>query len=153
MPEDIAAMKVDSNARPLEVNVVQPAEPSAKKIDQAAAILQQAKCPIVLAGHGAARANAQAAIVRFSEAYNVAVATTFHGKGVMPDDHPNSLGATGFMVHDYTNFGFDRADVIVCIGYELQEFPPARINPNADKKIIYINSFPAEVDATNQTHK
>ena len=60
------------------------------------------------------------------------MATTFHGKGVFPDDHPLALGAVGFMRHDYVNFGFDRADVIVAVGYELQEFDPVRINPSGD---------------------
>jgi acetolactate synthase-1/2/3 large subunit len=50
------------------------------------------------------------------------------------------------MRHDYVNFGFDDADVIIAIGYELQEFDPVRINPNADKKIIHVHRFPAEVD-------
>ena len=42
------------------------------------------------------------------------------GRGVFPDDHANALGALGFMRHDYVNFGFDRADVIVRVGYDLQ---------------------------------
>ena len=36
--------------------------------------------------------------------------------------------------------------MIIAVGYELQEFDPARINPAADKKIIHIHRFPAEVD-------
>ena len=77
----------------------------------------------------------------------VPVATTFHGKGVFPDDHPLALGAVGFMRHDYVNFGFDRADLIMAVGYELQEFDPVRINPRGDTKIIHMHRFPAEVDA------
>jgi acetolactate synthase-1/2/3 large subunit len=86
-------------------------------------------------------------LVRFSEKFGIPVANTFHGKGVMPDDHPNSIGTLGFMRHDYVNFGFDNADVVIAVGYELQEFDPVRINPQADKKIIHIHRFPAEVDA------
>ena len=67
--------------------------------------------PVLLAGHGAARSDATDALVRFSEKFDMPVANTFHGKGVMPDDHPNSIGALGFMRHDYVNFGFDNADV------------------------------------------
>ena len=44
--------------------------------------------------------------IRFSERLNLPVATTFLGKGVFPDDHPNALGTIGFMVRDYANFGF-----------------------------------------------
>lgn len=50
------------------------------------------------------------------------------------------------MRHDYVNFGFDQADTVIAVGYELQEFDPRRINPNSDKRIIHIHRFPAEVD-------
>ena len=108
--------------------------------------LRNAKRPVVLAGHGAARGDATAALVRFSDDLGVPVANTFHGKGVMPDDHPNSIGTIGFMRRDYVNFGFETPTSIIAVGYELQEFDPVRINPNADKKIIHIHRFPAEVD-------
>ena len=52
------------------------------------------------------------------------------------------------MRHDYVNFGFDEADVITSVGYELQEFDPARINPGGDKQILHLSRFPAEVDAS-----
>ena len=57
------------------------------------------------------------------------VATTFLGKGVFPDDHPNALGTIGFMVKDYANFGFDRADVVVAVGYDLVEYSPVAVEP------------------------
>ena len=76
------------------------------------------------------------------------MATTFHGKGVFPDDHANALGAVGFMRHDYVNFGFDEADVIISVGYELQEFDPARVNPGRDKRIVHLSLLLAEVDAS-----
>jgi acetolactate synthase I/II/III large subunit len=85
-------------------------------------------------------------LLRFSELLGLPVATTFHGKGVFPDDHPHSLGAVGFMSRDYVNFGFDEADVIICVGYELQEFDPVRINPSGEKQIIHLSRVPAEVD-------
>ena len=129
------------------MNVPRPDDPSAEQVSRAAQILREARNPVVLAGHGAARADASAALIRFAQALNIPVATTFHGKGVFPDDHPLALGSVGFMRHDYVNFGFDRADVIVSVGYELQEFNPVRINPDGTTKIIHVHRFPAEVDA------
>ena len=131
----------------MPVNVPRPDDPSTAQLERAAEILRSARNPILLAGHGAARSGAADAVRRFAEALDIPVATTFHGKGVMPDDHPLALGAVGFMRHDYVNFGFDQADVIVAAGYELQEFDPVRINPRGDTKIIHIHRFPAEVDA------
>nr|MDA8162564.1 acetolactate synthase large subunit [Desulfobacteraceae bacterium] len=147
MPEDVEAMPVLTDLAPLQVNGVHADAPSPSQIARAARILMSAETPVALAGHGAARNHAQAALVRFSERLCIPVATTFHGKGVFPDDHPNALGTMGFMVHDYANFEFDKADVIVSVGYEMQEFSPKRINPNGDKKIIHLHRFPALVDS------
>jgi acetolactate synthase-1/2/3 large subunit len=147
VPEDIEAMPAPDGLTPLDLNVPRPDEPSAAQIERAAAVLNGARRPVVLAGHGAARAGAAAALRRFSEQLGLQVATTFHGKGVFPDDHPHALGAVGFMRHDYVNFGFDEADVIVSVGYELQEFDPVRINPGGDKRILHLSRVPAEVDA------
>jgi acetolactate synthase-1/2/3 large subunit len=146
VPEDIEAMAAPDELIPLDLNIPRPDEPSPSQITRAAAVLNGARCPIVLAGHGAARTGAAAALQRFSEQLGVPVATTFHGKGVFPDDHPHALGAVGFMSHDYVNFGFDEADVIISVGYELQEFDPVRINPGGDKRILHLSRFPAEVD-------
>jgi acetolactate synthase-1/2/3 large subunit len=147
VPEDVESADAPATATPLRVNVPRPDDPSAAQVARAADILRAARNPVVLAGHGAARTDASAAVRRFAETLGIPVATTFHGKGVMPDDHPLALGAVGFMRHDYVNFGFDQADVIVAAGYELQEFDPIRINPRGDTKIIHIHRFPAEVDA------
>jgi len=130
IPEDVEKAPVADGAEPLAVNVPRPDEPSPGQVERAAA-----------------RAGAGPALRRFAEHLGIPVATTFHGKGVFPSDHPLALGAVGFMRHDYVNFGFDRADLIIAVGYELQEFDPVRINPRGDTKIIHLHRFPAEVDA------
>jgi acetolactate synthase I/II/III large subunit len=146
VPEDIEGLAVTDDLVPLDVNTPRPDEPSPSQIARAAEVLDGAVRPIVLAGHGAARSGAAGALRRFSELLGLPVATTFHGKGVFADDHPNALGAVGFMSHDYVNFGFDEADVIISVGYELQEFDPVRINPSGKTRIIHLSRVPAEVD-------
>ena len=71
----------------------------------------------------------------------------FTARGCSPTITPTPSVPSGFMSHDYVNFGFDDADVIVSVGYELQEFDPVRINPGGDKQIIHLSRVPAEVDA------
>jgi acetolactate synthase-1/2/3 large subunit len=146
IPEDIEAAEVDAALTPLPIDRVRPNEPTDEQVGRAIELLQAAKSPIVLAGHGAAREGATAQLVRFAEATGIPVATTFNGKGVFPDDHELGLGAVGFMRHDYVNFGFDAADAIVAVGYELQEFDPQKINPKGEAKILHVHRFPAEVD-------
>jgi acetolactate synthase-1/2/3 large subunit len=145
LPEDVA--ELPGEGEPLTVNVPRDPAPSDDQVHRAVHVLRTAKHPVVLAGPGIARDGAIDALIRFSERLNVPVATTFLGKGVFPDDHPNALGTIGFMVRDHANFGFDRADVVVAVGYDLVEYSPARWNPNRDKRIVHIHRTVAEVDA------
>jgi acetolactate synthase I/II/III large subunit len=147
IPQDVEEMEVPKDTRPLFPSEVYDSAPLPSQIARASEILEKAKYPLILAGHGAARDNSQDALVYFSEKLNIPVATTFMGKGVFPDRHPNALGTIGFMHRDYINFGFDKADLLICIGYDMQEFDPVRINPKGDKKILHISRYPAEVDA------
>jgi acetolactate synthase-1/2/3 large subunit len=146
LPEDVESQPAPLGLVPLRLNTPRPDEPSPSQIERAVAVLEASTRPVVLAGHGATRSGAADALRRFSETLGLPVATTFHGKGVFPDDHPHALGTVGFMGHDYVNFGFDQADLIVAVGYELQEFDPVRINPLGSTPIIHVSRLPAEVD-------
>ena len=145
LPEDVAER--ETGATPLRVNTPVDPSPDENQVHRVAHVLASAKHPVVLAGPGVARDGATDALIRFAERLNLPVATTFLGKGVFPDNHPNALGTIGFMVKDYANFGFDRADVVVAVGYDLVEYSPERWNPNADKRIIHVHRTVAEVDA------
>ena len=57
-----------------------------------------------------------------------------------------SLGTVGLQAHDYVACGFDRADVVICIGYDMIEWPPDRWNIGRQKRIVHIDFLPAEVD-------
>ena len=144
LPEDVAAQ--ETPGEPLRVNVPVDPAPSEVQVRRAVEILDGARSPAVLAGPGVARDDAMEALVRFSERLGLPVATTFLGKGVFPDDHPNALGTIGFMVRDYANFGFDEADVVVAVGYDLVEYAPDRWNPRRDKAIVHVHRTVAEVD-------
>ncbi len=75
------------------------------------------------------------------------VAATFMGKGAMDDRSHLSLMAVGLQARDHVLSGFDRADLVVCIGYDLVEYAPASWNTGGAKRIIHIDTQPAETDA------
>jgi acetolactate synthase-1/2/3 large subunit len=147
LPEDVAE-RHDEGREPLPVNVPVDPAPAAAQVARAADVLSSASRPIVLAGPGVARDHASSALVRFAERLRIPVVTTFLGKGTFPDDHELAVGTIGFMVRDYANFGFDRADVVVAVGYDLVEYPPSRWNPDGRKKVIHVHRDVAEVDAS-----
>lgn len=143
-PENIAKMKID--AKPLRVKQPSAPEPATERITQAIQLIQQAKDPIILAGNGVIRAGASQQLALFSEKLNIPVANTFMAKGVIPFNHPMALGSAGLQAQDHVHFGFAKADVIICIGYDLVEYHPHLWHPTGDRSIIHIDNSPAEVD-------
>ena len=144
-PENVAAMQVAGKA-PLKVQSAKPPLPPADKITQAADLISNASYPLVMAGNGVIRAGASKALVRFAEKLNIPVATTFMAKGCIPFSHDLSLGTVGLQANDYVACGFDRADVVICVGYDMIEYHPHLWNQAKDNQIIHIDMSPAEVD-------
>ena len=84
VPEDVEAMGVPEGLAPLNLNVPRPDEPSASQIERAAAVLDGARQPVVLAGHGAARAQAAGALRCFSEQLGLAGGDHLPRQGRVP---------------------------------------------------------------------
>jgi len=144
-PENVAAMEV-LGKEPLKVQSAKAPVPPQDKIAQAAEIISNARYPLVMAGNGVVRAKADDQLVAFAEKLKLPVATTFMAKGSMPFSHELSLGTVGLQAHDYVACGFDRADVVVCVGYDMIEYHPHLWNKEKTAKIIHIDLSPAEVD-------
>jgi acetolactate synthase-1/2/3 large subunit len=144
-PENIARMEVVEEMLP----VVQPPapEPPTKKVDEAAELISGARHPIILAGNGVIRSRAWRQLAEFASKLNIPVANTFMAKGVISFRHPCALGSAGLQANDYISCGFSRADVIICVGYDLVEYHPYLWHPTRDRTIIHIDHSPAEVDA------
>lgn len=145
-PENIAEMEVD-NHHPLKVQAASLPAPRADKLKQASDLIEKAKYPIIMAGNGVIRANAENALIGFAEALHIPVATTFMAKGVIPFSHPLCIGTVGLQARDFVSCGIDRSDVIICVGYDMVEYHPYLWNPDNSHKIIHIDSMPAEVDS------
>ena len=58
--------------------------------------------------------------------------------------------AVGLQARDHVLAGFDRADLVICVGYDLVEYAPAYWNSDGSKRIIHIDTQPAEVEAAYQ---
>ncbi|MBN1826907.1 MAG: acetolactate synthase large subunit [Candidatus Eisenbacteria bacterium] len=146
LPEDIARSETD--AVPLPVPSMELRRPAAdeKAVERTVEILRAAKKPIVLAGNGCIRRRASKQLKRFVERTGVMVTHTFMGKGAIDDRDAHSLFTAGLGSRDHVTEAFEKADVVICIGYDMIEWHPERWNRGLDKKIIHIDFEPAEVD-------
>jgi acetolactate synthase-1/2/3 large subunit len=144
-PENLAKLEVE--AEPLRVTMPILPEPDAGRVTLAAELISKAEAPIILAGNGVIRSDACDALVEFAEKMNIPVANTFMAKGVVPFHHPMALGSVGLQATDYANVGFSKADVIICVGYDLVEYHPKLWHPTRDRVIVHIDTATSEVDA------
>jgi acetolactate synthase-1/2/3 large subunit len=147
LPDDIANKEV-GNLKPLPRTIISPSLPRLSQIKIACKMIEEAETPVILSGNGVIRARASAELQKFSRDFNIPVAQTFMGKGVIPYEDELSLSVIGLQSHDYVACGFDIADLVIAIGYDMVEYSPTLWNPNNDKKIIHIDSTPAEVDSS-----
>jgi acetolactate synthase-1/2/3 large subunit len=144
-PENIAKMNVDDLA-PLTARAPVPPVPNPSQLVLAAEMIGQAKRPMIFCGNGVIRAGAARDLLEFAEKLDIPVVTTFMTKGVIPFSHPLCLGAVGMKAYDLVMCGFDRADLIITVGYDMVEYHPHPWNAEIHHKIIHIGSLPAEVD-------
>jgi len=145
LPEDVMADTVDAEPLPVQLRVRRP-EPSADELLDAAAVIRAADHPVVLAGNGVARVGAAAALREFARATGIGVAETFMGKGLLDYEDPRALGTVGLQSRDYALAGFDEADIVITVGYDLVEHAPRNWNPDRDKTIVCIDTVSPEVD-------
>ena len=146
LPEDVMAASVDAEPLPARTTRRRP-EPSAQELLKAADVIRGAISPVVLAGNGVARVGAAPALREFARATGIGVAETFMGKGLLSYDDPRHLGTVGLQSRDYSLAGFEEADVVITVGYDLVEHSPEHWNPKGDKTIVCIDTVAPEVDA------
>jgi len=144
LPEDVMAQPVDGTPLPRRRPVLP--EPGARELLKAADVIRSALNPVALAGNGVVRAGAAPALREFARATGISVAETFMGKGVLDYTDPRALGTVGLQSRDYAMAGFEDADVVIAIGYDLVEHAPKHWNPARDKRIVVIDSEQAEID-------
>jgi len=144
LPEDVMAGEIDASPLPRRKTVA--SEPQARELLKAADAIRGALNPVALAGNGVVRGGATPALREFVRATGIPVAETFMGKGLLPPDNPKALGNVGLQAGDYSMAGFDEADVVIAIGYDLVEQSPELWNAAKDKTIVCIDSLAAEID-------
>jgi acetolactate synthase-1/2/3 large subunit len=146
LPENIAAMP--AVGKPLGKDKQEKTYAAFTSIEKAAEMISKADNPLILVGNGAIRSHASKELTDFATKLNIPVANSFMGKGVIRYTHPLALWAVGLQQRDYINCGFDRADLVICVGYDLIEYSPKKWNPNGAIPLIHVGMEPAEIDSS-----
>ncbi len=144
LPEDVAAS--DTDAAVQKPGHARRPSPDQRTLDGAADLINASLHPLLILSAGANRKLISNEVREFVERTGIHVVHTQMGKGVLSDESPYSLFATGIHKRDYVNCGIDRADLIITVGYSIVEYPPYIWNRELDKKIIDIDFAESAVD-------
>jgi acetolactate synthase-1/2/3 large subunit len=145
IPVDLLKQAVDVPVGALD-GVASPYPAPAEATARAAALLNDAERPVLWAGGGVIRSAAQAELRELAERLDAPVATTYMGKGALPDDHPLAAGS-----------GCDEAavqellagaDVVLCIGTELGAETTGQYELRFGGRVIHLDAAPRRVGAT-----
>jgi acetolactate synthase-1/2/3 large subunit len=128
-------------------------KPDPKSIQAAADLINAAKKPMILAGHGIQIAHAQDAFKTFVEKSGIPLACTIHGLSSIPSDHPLHMGMLGMHGNYGPNMKQNACDVLIAIGMRFDD----RVTGNLEKyakqaKVIHIEIDPSEINKNVQAH-
>jgi len=148
VPEDVA--EEPAEGEPLSTERPRRPSPDRQALQAAARLIEAASFPLIFAGNGVIRGNAAKELRELARTHGIPVVNTFMAKGAMPHDDPLALLTAGLQSRDYVSFGFEKADLIIAVGYDLVEYAPKFWNPERKKHVIHIDFTPAEVDGYYQ---
>jgi acetolactate synthase-1/2/3 large subunit len=140
LPEDI--MRTEAKGRPLVRCDNELVRPDKKSLSQIIAMIEEARRPLVLAGHGIVRGGAGPALRDFVKRWNIPVIHTWYGAGIVPYDADQSLNTIGVRASDNARAVYERSDLILLAGYDMLEFQPQFWNIGVEKEVIYIGQSP-----------
>ncbi len=122
------------------------------KIDEAAKLINSAKKPFILAGHGIHIAKAQQVFKDFVEKTGIPVGATIHGLSTIPNNHPNFKGMLGMHGNYGPNMLTNACDVLIAIGMRFDDRVTGNLQKYAKQaKVIHIEIDPSEIDKNVKT--
>ena len=122
-------------------------------LKEAAEIINNAQCPMILAGHGVVISQAEDELIRFAEKAEIPVGCTMLGLSAIPTGHPLNKGMLGMHGNLGPNINTNKADVIIAVGMRFDDRVTGDVKkyaPNA--KIIHIDIDSSEFDKTIKSH-
>jgi acetolactate synthase-1/2/3 large subunit len=116
-------------------------------IQAAIALIQSAKRPVILAGHGITQSGAEQQVIAFAESQQIPVASTLLGLGSFPAAHPLHLGMMGMHGESWVNHAIQEADLLLAFGMRFDDRVTGNLASYAQNaKKIHIEIDPSEIN-------
>lgn len=112
-------------------------------------LLSQANKPVIIAGHGCIKSDAQTEVDQLSQQLNIPVTTSLKGKGVISEQSPLSLGSLGVTSYSKArDYIIEQADLLIFLGAGFNERTSYLWDKTllGNKKIIQIDTSPEQIE-------
>jgi acetolactate synthase I/II/III large subunit len=120
--------------------------PADALIARAAALIDEARRPVILAGHGVLISGAMEPLKTFAERCDIPVAVTLLGIGTLPASHPLNLGMMGMHGEAWVNTAIQEADLLIACGMRFDDRVTGNLKTYAPlARKIHIDIDPAEI--------
>lgn len=117
------------------------------KVEEAAALINAAQKPFILAGHGILISKAEEELLKLAETAEIPVASTLLGLSNMPESHSMYVGMLGMHGNYAPNVLTNQCDVLIAIGMRFDDRVTGDLNTYAKQaKVIHIEIDPSEID-------
>ncbi|MBT3275593.1 MAG: biosynthetic-type acetolactate synthase large subunit [Spirochaetales bacterium] len=149
LPKDISAQMVEPNFNE-EFHLpgyAVPKEGDPDAIEQAARLLNRARKPMLLVGHGAVISGAEKAVTYLAEKLQIPVTNTLLGKGCFPETHELSVGMPGMHGTAYANKSLADCDLVMSIGSRWDDRITGKVSEFCSDAVkIHIDIDPSEIN-------
>jgi acetolactate synthase I/II/III large subunit len=143
IPVDFLTGETDASVGDLDTS---PVEPPVPDLGEAVGLLDASTDPVVWAGGGVLRSGAWEELAELARRLDAPIATTYMGKGGLPEDDPLSAGSAC----DESAYRelVESADVLLCVGTELGAETTGQYDLTLSKQVIQIDAAPERIGAT-----
>ncbi len=122
------------------------------RVQEAAALINEAKKPFLLIGQGVLISEAQEELKAFMEKAGIPGASTLMGLSAIPVDHPQYVGYLGMHGNYGPNIKTNECDLLIAVGMRFDDRVTGDLNKYAKQaKVIHIEIDPAEIDKNVKT--
>lgn len=149
LPQDVQAEAYDFPSRFFEERVhrIRRPGPDPAEVDAAAAVLRDARRPLIVAGGGVHYSDANPELTALAETRGLPVVETVAGKGTLVWEHPNWAGPIGVTGSTSANALAADADVVLAVGTRLQDFTTGSWSVFRDPRLRIVTVNVAPFDA------